>query len=226
MLGPLQNNGGLTPTLRPLPESSVIDAAGNCPTPNVDQRGLARPTDSDANGTAACEIGAAETGTEYAVSEVTEPEGDAGTTPFQFTVTRVGEALPESILATTSEVSATAGSDYTSITQNVDFALDQAVAVVSVSVLGDRTLEADETFQFSLRHPVNARGTAPPLASTTGTIVNDDSVLTIAGDVSLSEGNAGTTAFVFLGRALRLFHGRPQLRLDGDSVWHKPSRCV
>ncbi|MEZ4660463.1 MAG: choice-of-anchor Q domain-containing protein [Caldilineaceae bacterium] len=53
-LGPLQNNGGPTPTHALLPGSPAIDAAANCPA--TDQRGLARPQG------AACDIGAFEAG--------------------------------------------------------------------------------------------------------------------------------------------------------------------
>jgi hypothetical protein len=56
-LGPLQNNGGPTPTHALLPGSPAIDAAGSdCPPPGTDQRGAARPQG------AACDIGAYEAG--------------------------------------------------------------------------------------------------------------------------------------------------------------------
>ncbi|MEZ5465530.1 MAG: choice-of-anchor Q domain-containing protein [Lysobacteraceae bacterium] len=54
LLGPMQNNGGFTPTLLPAAGSSAIDAgsAGTCPA--EDQRGVARPQGSG------CDIGAVE----------------------------------------------------------------------------------------------------------------------------------------------------------------------
>jgi subtilisin family serine protease len=60
MLGPLQDNGGPTHTHLPLPGSVAIDngrLAGNV---TADQRGVARPTDGNANGTVAPDIGAVE----------------------------------------------------------------------------------------------------------------------------------------------------------------------
>jgi len=56
MLGPLQNNGGPTPTMAPLPGSPAIDAVGTtaCPPPATDQQGTTRP-----QGTS-CDIGAVE----------------------------------------------------------------------------------------------------------------------------------------------------------------------
>jgi len=52
-LGPLQDNGGPTHTMAPLPGSPVIDAAVACPPPETDQRGEPR--------TAPCDSGAVET---------------------------------------------------------------------------------------------------------------------------------------------------------------------
>jgi hypothetical protein len=56
MLGPLQNNGGPTPTRSLLPGSPAIDAvlATDCPPPAVDQRGVTRPQGPR------CDIGAYE----------------------------------------------------------------------------------------------------------------------------------------------------------------------
>ncbi len=56
MLGPLQDNGGFTPTQALLPGSPAIDAVTHnpCPPPNTDQRGFLRP------GGPRCDIGAFE----------------------------------------------------------------------------------------------------------------------------------------------------------------------
>ncbi|XAH23164.1 choice-of-anchor U domain-containing protein [Xylophilus sp. GW821-FHT01B05] len=52
LLGPLQNNGGPTPTMLPAANSPVIDAGGACT--GSDQRGVARPQGG------ACDLGAVE----------------------------------------------------------------------------------------------------------------------------------------------------------------------
>jgi hypothetical protein len=66
MLGPLQDNGGATPTRKPLPGSPALDAAsplavgtpGGCPA--TDQRGVARPQPSRPGGVDRCDMGAVE----------------------------------------------------------------------------------------------------------------------------------------------------------------------
>jgi hypothetical protein len=66
LTGPLQDNGGPTPTHALLAGNQAIDA-GVCPSrtfnrflPHVDQRGVARPQDGDLNGSDVCDIGAFE----------------------------------------------------------------------------------------------------------------------------------------------------------------------
>jgi hypothetical protein len=59
LLGPLQNNGGPTPTMALLPGSPAIDVvpASHCPL-RTDQRGLPRPDEATDNGV--CDSGAVE----------------------------------------------------------------------------------------------------------------------------------------------------------------------
>ena len=65
-LGPLQRNGGPTPSHRPLPGSPLIDSASSALPPAsgacavADQRGVERPQDGDESGLARCDFGAVE----------------------------------------------------------------------------------------------------------------------------------------------------------------------
>lgn len=67
MLAPLADNGGPTLTHAPQPGSPAIDAGDNstcaaAPVNNLDQRGMTRPVDGDADSTDTCDIGAYEAG--------------------------------------------------------------------------------------------------------------------------------------------------------------------
>ncbi|HUT77096.1 MAG TPA: right-handed parallel beta-helix repeat-containing protein, partial [Polyangia bacterium] len=66
-LGPLADNGGPTETRALLTGSDAIDAAGNCTSPVIDQRGVDRPLG------AACDIGAYEASPPVAVPDTTPP---------------------------------------------------------------------------------------------------------------------------------------------------------
>src|SRR5205814_10185872 len=59
-LGPLQNNGGPTRTLAPMPGSPVIDAGDNIGAAASDQRGRARILAGKGTGIATIDIGAVE----------------------------------------------------------------------------------------------------------------------------------------------------------------------
>jgi hypothetical protein len=63
-LGPLQDNGGPTPTMAPFPGSPAIDSGNNAAATaaglTTDQRGLPRVVDGDGSGVAAVDIGAVE----------------------------------------------------------------------------------------------------------------------------------------------------------------------
>jgi Ca2+-binding RTX toxin-like protein len=126
-------------------------------------------------------------------------EGNTGTTPFTFTVTRsvgVGTSTVNwSVVHGTTNAADFSGATSGSVT----FASGQTSRVITVYALGDTVFEGNEAFSVQLASPVNARivnGTAG------ATIVNDDAapapVLSIAAtDASKVEGSTGATAFTF-----------------------------
>jgi hypothetical protein len=129
------------------------------------------------------------------IGNVSVNEGNSGTTQFNFTVSL--SAASESTVTVqyaTANGSATAGSDYTATSGTVTFAAGETQKTVTVLANGDTTVESNETFAVNLSSPSNATlGTSQG----TGTITNDDSPTLSIGNVSVSEGNSGTTQLTF-----------------------------
>lgn len=135
------------------------------------------------------------------VADVSQAEGDGGTSTMSFTVAvdnpvQGGFALDY----TTAALTATAGSDYTAATGTMMFAGTAGeTQSFGVTINGDTVLETNETFRVSFP---SALATVAPGAlvitdTATGTITNDDSATVAIGDVSLAEGNAGTSLMTF-----------------------------
>jgi subtilisin family serine protease len=113
------------------------------------------------------------------IDDVKLGEGNSGTTTFTFTVTLSAAApFPVSVKYKTANGTATAGTDYTALAlSTLTFNPGETRKTITVSVLGDTTAEANETFKLVLSNPTNAwNGRANGL----GTIVNDDGTLTLA----------------------------------------------
>jgi uncharacterized repeat protein (TIGR01451 family) len=131
------------------------------------------------------------------IGDVTQNEGTGGATTFQFTLT-LSEGVTQSVTVqyTTADNTATAADpDYTPASGTVTFAPGNTIAAINVSVTPDAKLEDNETFFVNLSTPAFATIAD---AQAIGTIVNDDAAPAITiGDVSLNEGNAGTTPFTF-----------------------------
>lgn len=60
LLGPLANNGGGTATHAPLSGSPAVDAGVNAGCPSLDQTGMLRPIDGNADGDNECDVGSVE----------------------------------------------------------------------------------------------------------------------------------------------------------------------
>ncbi|BBH37997.1 hypothetical protein myaer102_04770 [Microcystis viridis NIES-102] len=124
-------------------------------------------------------------------SSVTED----GTQNLIYTFTRTGSTTNPLTVNFSVGGTATNGTDYASIPTSVIFAANSATATVIVDPTADTTVESDETVILTL-----AAGTGYTIGTTTpvtGTINNDDSASISINDVTVSEGNSGTTNAVF-----------------------------
>ena len=132
----------------------------------------------------------------FAIDDVTMAEGNSGTTNFIFTITKTGSTtLSSTVSYTTNNGSATAGSDFTGVTDSVVFLANETTKQVTVNVSGDISYENNETFTLDLTSAGNGTFTDN---SGLGTITNDDALPAFSIDeVTLNEGNSGTTSFVF-----------------------------
>ncbi len=132
------------------------------------------------------------------VNDVSLNEGNAGTTSFIFTVSLSAPAGAGGVTfdITTSDGTAVQPGDYTqnSLTSQT-IPAGSSTYSFTVLVNGDVTPETNETFLVNV---TNVTGATVTDGQGQGTIVNDDAApnLTI-NDVSLNEGNAGTTTFTF-----------------------------
>ncbi|TAK99275.1 MAG: DUF11 domain-containing protein, partial [Verrucomicrobia bacterium] len=131
------------------------------------------------------------------ISDVLVTEGNSGTTNAVFFVTlSPPPGRTVSMNFATADGSASALTDYVGTSGTLAFAPGETSKSVSVPVNGDSLYEANESFYVNLSNVTNAT-----LADSLGigTIVNDDPLPVISiGDVSVVEGQAGTTSAVFI----------------------------
>ncbi|MFL6233522.1 MAG: ExeM/NucH family extracellular endonuclease, partial [Thermoanaerobaculia bacterium] len=132
------------------------------------------------------------------IDDVSFNEGNAGTTSFTFTVSLSAPAGPGGVTfdIATADNTATQPSDYTlkSLTSQT-IPAGSSTYSFTVLVNGDTAPEGNETFFVNI---TNVTGAVVTDSQGQGTIVNDDAApnLTI-NDITLNEGNAGTTTFTF-----------------------------
>lgn len=130
------------------------------------------------------------------IDSVSRVEGNSGTANAVFTLSlSAASGKQVSVNFATSNGSATAGADYESTSGSAMFAPGITSQTISVPIIGDLLDENDETFFVNLTGAINATIGAGEGA---GLIVDNDEPPTLAiNDVSLTEGNSGTTNMVF-----------------------------
>ncbi|MHC5743660.1 MAG: Calx-beta domain-containing protein [Nostoc sp.] len=128
------------------------------------------------------------------ISDVSVTEGNTGTTTnANFIVTLSNPSYQQiTVNYNTSDGTAqVADSDYNSDSGTIIFAPGETSKTLSIGVIGDNQSEANETFSVNLSSETNAT-----IADALGiaTIIDDDNPTTVSiSDVSIAEGNTGTT---------------------------------
>ncbi len=131
------------------------------------------------------------------ISDASLSEGQSGTTSALFTVKL---SSPSSALVSvayrTVNGTALAGSDYSATNATLQFAAGQTSQIVTVPVVGDTTVESDETYVVELLSP---SGATISQTRATGTIRNDDVAPQPTGDIAfrvVSDWGSGFTGEV------------------------------
>lgn len=146
------------------------------------------------DGTGRCTIVNDDAAPSFSINNVSVTEGNSGTTNAVFTVTLSSAAgFQVGVDYGTQAGSALAPGDYTGTFGTLTFNAGQTTKTISVPVVGDVTDESDENFFVALGDsnigPANKRGQC--------TIIDDDTSNISINDVSVTEGNSGTTSAVF-----------------------------
>lgn len=126
------------------------------------------------------------------IADASVVEGNAGTTPLTFTVTRTDTAAAATVDYAVSFPGSADAADLTGTLGGiVSFAAGAASATITVDIVGDTTGEPDETFAVTLSNP--SAGLTLGDAVATGTIINDDLAIT---KISTIQGSGATSLLV------------------------------
>ena len=132
------------------------------------------------------------------IGDVSVAEGNDGASSAVFMLTlsaATHTATAQVDIVTADGTATTADNDYAAAAGTVSFAPGQTTQTIAVSITRDNIYEPDESFVVNLSHATHATIADGQGA---GTILNDDPLPTIAiADVSVTEGNTGTTPAVF-----------------------------
>jgi hypothetical protein len=122
-----------------------------------------------------------------------------GASQATITVTRTGTgAGAAGVSFATSDVNAIAGSDYKSATGTLNWADgDTSAKTFTVPILDDQLNEGSETLNLILQSPTGGATLGTPATAVLTIADNDPPPQVSINDVSQTEGNGGTTSFVF-----------------------------
>ena len=129
------------------------------------------------------------------IGDITVPEGDSGAVEAIFTVA-LPTASGKTITVNYATIPGTAlpGEDYLTASGLLTFPPGSLTQTISVPVIGDTVVEANETFWVELSNPTEAS-----LANERGegVILNDDGLTISIDDVAVTEGDSGEVELLF-----------------------------
>jgi predicted extracellular nuclease len=219
--------------------ANCFEGTGPAPAPsatNSDQRAGSGCTDTDDN---AADFAAAAVaprnsstalnlcgggGLALVIDDVSQLEGDAGTTTYQFTVTLTEPAPVGGVsfdIATQDGTATVADGDYVANALTGQVIAEGATTFTfDVTVNGDTTVEPDETFLVLV---TNVTGATVADGQGTGTILNDDFVITPVHDIQGSGASSPLVGQVVTTRGIvtavksnGFFLQMPDAQADGD----------
>jgi hypothetical protein len=157
---------------------TVTVAVNGDPTPEPDEdfflnlSGATNATIARGQGRATIQNNAAPTSS-LSIADASTTAGNTGTKNLIFTVTlSPASTMPVTVTYTTSDVTAVAGQDYVATAGSLSFPAGTTSRTISVTILGDATVEPNETFHVTLS---GASGASLARAQATGTILNNNS---------------------------------------------------
>ncbi len=124
-------------------------------------------------------------------------EGDSTNTTTAVMLTRSDASVAETVQVTLTDGTATAVSDFTDGPISVFFEAGELTKPVPIEILGDLTVEADQSLTLSLTSFSESGQVGTTNPTTTFTITNDDTATISIADASVAEGSGGTTELVF-----------------------------
>lgn len=151
---------------------------------------------ADAAGTHTLGLALAPAGT-FQFSAITPSVGETAGS-ITLTINRVGGSDgAATVLVKSSDLTATAGADYTAISQAVSFAAGETSKTIQVPILDDNIYEGSETFKVTLSDVTGGAGINDASGVATVTIADSETKPTLSiNDVKQAEGNAdGTMTF-------------------------------
>ncbi len=178
----LQHDSTLVPTQIMDRLNMTADEVANDGTSDVVGSGLINAPDA---------IGA--TPATIAFSQASYSTSEAGPTAT-ITINRTGDTSSEvSVHVSTADGTATAGSDYTAVSEDVSFAADDTSKTVSVPITDDVLNEGSESLTLSLSNPSAGAERGSPSAATLTITDNERSFAFNSANYSVSEGGGSAT---------------------------------